>query len=85
MSGDIGALTIRVERLRSHDAADVVRLEALRQLLVPHVATDGVMDFRLLQMEARFRKFVEVPNVIVVHMGQDDVLDLRGIDVQQSQ
>ena len=57
----------------------------LRQLPVPHVPPDRVVDLRFLQMKPRLREFVEVADVVVMHVGQDHVLHRGRIDAQQSQ
>ena len=43
------------------------------------------MHLRLLQVEAGLGEFMEVANVIIVHVGEDHILDPGGVAAQQSE
>ena len=52
---------------------------------VAHVAAGRVVQLDLLQVELRRRKAVIGADVVVMHMGEDHVLDRVGIDADQRQ
>ena len=71
--------------VQPHDAADVLDLEGMRQPRIAHVAPGGVGQLALLEMKARVRKAVEIADMVVMQMGEDDILDRVGIDAEQGQ
>ncbi len=52
---------------------------------VAHVAAGGEVHLQVLQMELRRREVEERPDMVVVHVGDDDILHRRRIDAQQCQ
>ena len=71
--------------IEPHDAADVLDLEGMRQPRISHVPARGIGDFAFLEMEARLRKLVEIPDVIIVQMGQDHIFDCTHINVERGE
>ena len=57
-------------------ADHVLHLERVRQERMRHVLSGREGEFGLLKVKARLGKSIEVANVIVVEVGDDDVLDL---------
>ena len=52
---------------------------------MPHVLAGRVGELGLLQVKSRFRKPVEIADVVVVKMGENDVVDFFGGDAEQSE
>ena len=50
-----------------------------------HVAAGRVMQFGLLQMELGIRETMKIADMVVVHMGQDHVLDRARVDAEQAE
>ena len=50
-----------------------------------HVPAGGELHLLVLQMEARLGEAVPVADMVVVQMGDDDVLDLLGVDAEMGQ
>jgi hypothetical protein len=69
--------TVSVDR--PHDGDDVLDLECVAQAARAHVATRGERHLAILKVEGRRREQLEVPGVIVVQMGDNDVADGTGI------
>ena len=65
--------------------ADVLDLEGMRQPRISHVAPGGIGQLALLKMEARVRKPVEIAGMVVMQMGEDDILDRIHIDVERAE
>jgi hypothetical protein len=72
--------TLAVER--AHHADDVLALVGVAEGVLAHVAAGGELHLLVLQVEARLGEAVPVADVIVVQVGDDDVLDLPGVDVE---
>ena len=70
---------------RAHHADDVVDLEGVAERAVAHVPAGGELHLLVLQMEARLGEFVPVADMVVVQVGDDDVLDLLGVDAEIAQ
>src|SRR5215216_2273590 len=68
-----------------YNAHDILDLERVREPRIAHVTAGGVCELRLLQMEGRGRKAVEVADVVVVEMRQDHVLNARAVDADESE
>ena len=84
----LGGAVIELDALRKvqpHDADHVLDLEGAGEVRVAHVAAGRVVQFDLLQMELRRREAVIGADMVVMHMGQDHVLDRRGVDADQRQ
>ena len=60
-----------------HHSDDVLDLEGVRQKRMAHVFARREGELGLLQMKASLGEPVEIADVIVVEMGNDDVLDVR--------
>ena len=71
--------------IQPHDAAHVLDLERMGQARIAHVAPGGVGQLALLEMKPRFRKAVEIADMVVMQMGEDDVLDRIRIDAERGQ
>ena len=63
-----------------HHARDVVGLERVVDLVVAHAPARDVLHLGVLHVEARVRKQRAVAAVVVVHVRDDDVLDVRVAD-----
>src|SRR5689334_12352911 len=68
-----------------HNPADVFDLERMRQPRISHKASRGIRKLALLEMEARIRKPVEIAHMIVMQMGEDDILDRGCIDAKHAE
>jgi hypothetical protein len=68
-----------------HHADDVLHLEGMREARIAHVAPGRVVHLRLLQVELRRRKAVEIADMVVVQVGQDHVLHAVAVDADQLQ
>ena len=68
-----------------HHAHHVVDFVAVIEAAVAHVAAGREAHLRILEMEPRGGEIEERADMVVVHMGDDDVLHGRGIDAQQGQ
>ncbi len=64
---------------------DVLDGIGLAERAVRHVAPGGVGHLLVLDMEVRLGEEVEIADMVVVEMGQDDVLDDDGVDVEEAQ
>ena len=69
----------------AHHTGDVLDVERHAQARVAHVAPGRVRHLAVLQVETGAREDLEVADVVVVHVGDDDVVDLRGVDVERGQ
>src|SRR5207302_10146591 len=58
---------------------------ALAKDALRHVASGGVCHLLILDMESGAREERDIADMVVVEMGQDDVLDLGGIDADEAQ
>jgi len=56
----------------------------MRQPRISHEAARGIRKFAFLEMESRAWKSVEITRMVVVQVGQDDILDLVRIDVERA-
>ncbi len=65
-----------------HHAGDVVGHEAVAKVVVDHAAAGAELHLAVLDVECRVRKQVEIAGMVVVHVGDDYVLDLRRIDTE---
>jgi len=70
---------------QAHHADHLLDLEAVRQVVVAHVAAGGELHLGVLQVEARLRELVEGADVVVVQVRDDHVAHLGGVDVEQAQ
>ena len=70
-----------VAKVETHDAADVLDFEGMRQFRVLHIAAGCILHLRFLKMEMRIRQFVKTADVIVVKMGQDAVANVGGLQI----
>jgi hypothetical protein len=57
----------------------------MRQPRILHVAAGGIGQFALLQMKACLRETVEIADMVVVQVGEDDLLDRIHVDAEQAQ
>ena len=64
---------------------NIFKVERAAKHLVAHVAAGRIGHVAILEMKARARQTVEIAGVIVMQMRDDDVGDLVGIDVEQTQ
>ena len=55
------------------------------QHAVAHAAPGRVAHLAVLQMEPRVGEAIEIAGVVVVQMGDDDVLDRVGLDAETRQ
>ena len=69
----------------AHHRHHVFDLEGPADHLVTHAAPGGVRHLAVLQVVSRARKEVVVAGVVVVQVGDDDVLDLARIDADRLQ
>ena len=67
---------------RAHHADDVLDLEGVAEGVLADVPAGGELHLLVLQMEARLGEVVPVADVVVVQVGDDDVLDLLGVDAE---
>src|ERR1700676_751788 len=67
------------------EADDILDGIGLAERAVRHVAPGGVGHLLVLDMEIRLGKEVEIADMVVMEMGEDDVLDGSGIDVEEAQ
>src|SRR6185437_11941317 len=56
----------------------------MRQPRIAHVASRRIVKLALLEMETRVRKPVEIADMVVMQMGEDDILDRLRIDVERA-
>ena len=68
-----------------HHADHVVDLVAVIEAAVAHVAAGREAHLGILEMEPRGGEIEERADVVVVHVGDDDVLHGRGLDAEQGQ
>jgi hypothetical protein len=71
-----------ITEYQPHHAADVVGLVGAGEAVVAHVAAGRERHLVVLHVEGRLRERVEGADVIVVEMGDDDVLDPGRIHVE---
>ena len=71
--------------IEPHDADDILDLERASEERVAHVAAGRVMQFDFLQMKLRFREAVECPDMVVMHVGQDHIVDGVAVEPDQGQ
>ena len=71
--------------VEAHHADHVLDVEAVAGLGVAHVLARGVGHLAFLQVEARLRKLVEVADVVVVHVREDHVAHVAGLDAQEGE
>src|ERR1051325_5799372 len=69
----------------AHHRDDVVFFIGEAQLLVAHAAAGAVMHLLVLQVVAGAREQVDIAAMVVVHVADDDVLDLVGVDAEALQ
>jgi len=69
----------------AHHRNDFVGFVGMREVLNGHVATRGVRHLAILQMKAGAREQIEIPDVVVVKMGDDNIFHAGGVDSQQFQ
>ena len=79
MEGDTFAIDV------AHHQRDVLDRERMAQHAVAHAAAGRIAHLLVLQMEARIGEAVEIAGVVVMQMGDDDVLDALGGDAEASQ
>src|SRR4051812_11488184 len=56
----------------------------MRQPRITHEAPRGIRQFTLLEMKSRVREAVEIAHMVVMQMGQDDILDVAGVDSERA-
>ena len=69
----------------AHHQRDVLDRKRMPQHAVAHAAAGGVAHLAFLQMKPRIGKAVEIAGMIVMQMGDDDVLDAVGLDAETLQ
>ena len=69
----------------AHHRDHVVLFVGEAELLVAHAAAGAVVHLLVLHVVAGARKQIDVAAVVVVHVADDDVLDLVGIDAEPLQ
>ena len=57
----------------------------MRQPRIPHEAPRGIRQLALLEMESRVGKPVEIADMVVMQMGEDDVLDRGRVDIERAE
>src|SRR5262249_26272375 len=70
-------------KVEPHNADDVLDLEGVGEERMPHVPTGRVMQFDLLQVELRVRQPVEITDMVVMHVGEHDILDGAAVDADE--
>jgi hypothetical protein len=68
-----------------HDGQDIIELEGNAQQAMAHAPPGGIGHLGVLQVKARGREQVVVAGVIVMEMGEDDLLDRVGLDADRLQ
>jgi hypothetical protein len=68
-----------------HHLDHILGLEGAAQVGVAHAASGAERHLPVLQVIMRIRKHVVVSAMVVVHVGDDDVLDLLGLDADRLQ
>jgi len=71
--------------IQPHDPADVLDLERMRQPRIVHVAPGGIGQLALLQMEPRFRKTVEIADMVVMQMGENDIFNRIRVNAERGE
>ena len=71
--------------IEPHHADHVLDVVAVAELRIAHVLAGGIGHLARLQVEARVGKLVEVADVVVVHVSEDDIADVAGIDADELQ
>jgi hypothetical protein len=71
--------------VQPYEADDILDFESPCEVLVPHVAAGRVVQLGFLQMKLRRREALEGAGVVVVQMGQDNILYRAGINSDQRQ
>ena len=56
--------------IQPHNPADIFDLERMGQARILHIAPGGIGQFALLEMKPRFRKAVEIADMVVMQMGE---------------
>jgi hypothetical protein len=64
---------------------DVLDGERVPQQAGAHAAARGIGHLAILQMKPRLGKTVEIAGMVVVQMGDDDILDVGGLDTEAFQ
>src|ERR1700753_1712443 len=76
MEGDALAIDM------GHHLRDMLDGERVTQHAVAHATPGRIAHFPLLQMKPRTRETIEIAGVIVMQMGNDNVLDSLGLDAE---
>jgi hypothetical protein len=71
--------------IEPHDPDHVFDLERTGEKRMAHVAAGRVVQFGLLEVELRTRKPVKIADMVVMHVGEHDVLHRTGVDADQGE
>ncbi len=74
-----------MRKVQPDDADDILDLERAGEVRIPHIPAGRVVQLDLLQVKLRGRKAVIGPGMVIMHMGEDDVLDRAGVDPDERQ
>src|SRR5689334_14925022 len=66
----------------AHHLRDMLDRERMTQQAVAHAAPGRIRHFPVLQMKSRIRETVEIACVVVMQMGDDDILDISSLDAK---
>ena len=69
----------------THHQRDMFNRKRMPQRPETHAAPGGIVHLAILQVKTRIRKQVEIAGVIVMQMGNNDVLDIAGPDAEARQ
>ena len=69
----------------AHHQRHMLHRKRMPQRAKAHAAPGGVAHLAILQMKPRVRKQIEIAGMVVMQMGDDDVLDRLGRDAEARQ
>ena len=76
MKGDALAIDM------AHHQRDMLDRKRMPQRAEAHAAPGGIAHLAFLQMKPRVGKAIEIAGMVVMQMGDDDVLDVVGLDAE---
>ena len=79
MEGDALAIDM------AHHQGHVLDRKRMPQHAVAHAAAGGIAHLALLEMKPCGRKAIEIAGVVVMQMGNDNILDAVGLDPETIQ
>lgn len=74
-----------LRKIEPNDPDHVLDLERAGEERMTHVAAGRVVQFDLLQMKLRIGEAVKIADMVVVHVGQHNVLDGVAVDADEGQ